>query len=57
MSTRAGLVIVGALIAVLAVATMLSACSSGPFKGVCAFDPIGQTDSGIAVARVYCEPE
>lgn len=30
---------------------------SGPFKGVCAVHPIGQTDSGIAVARVYCEPE
>lgn len=57
MSTRTGLLIVGAMIAILAAATMLSACASGPFKGVCALEPIGQTDSGIAVARVYCEPE
>lgn len=57
MSTRAGLIIICALIAVLAAATMLSACASGPFSGMCAVQPVGQTDGGVAVVRVYCEPE
>lgn len=58
MSTRAGLTIIGILIVALAAAAMLAGCGTpAPFKGVCAVQPIGQTEGGMAAFRYYCEPD
>ena len=34
----------------------LSGCSTpATFSGICALQPVGTTDGGVAVARVHCE--
>jgi hypothetical protein len=34
---------------------LLSGCASS-FDGVCGAVPLGNTDGGVAVVRVHCEP-
>jgi hypothetical protein len=49
----------GTIVIVIGGAFALSGCgaTTGPYKAVCAVQPIGMTDSGVVAVRVYCESE
>ena len=42
---------------VVMIAGLLLGCAPQPFTATCAMQPVGMTDGGIAVVRMYCEPE
>ena len=47
------------LLALAMILLPIAGCNAttGPYKAVCAVQPIGMTDSGVVAVRVYCEPE
>jgi hypothetical protein len=50
----------GGLLAVVLGLVLLTGCAQGPqkiatFQGLCALQPAGKTDSGVAVFHTYCE--
>lgn len=57
MSTRAGLAIVIVLMLALAGGMLLSGCALQPFSATCGMHPMGMTEGGITVVRMYCDPE
>lgn len=43
--------------AVIVIALQLSGCAQTTFQGLCALQPAGMTDSGVAVFHTYCEAQ